>query len=236
MNVLRRAGTVLLAVVAATAITATSVHAAGTTIRRDNGSGPAYSGRWQATNIGNVTITGTSSAGTIVTTCSSVTLGGGINSDGTGGSIDNINIPTCPNNKGGTTVITAENLPYTHAGQTVAYVGANPGINGKLTAVDPDVKVKAVMTMTGFPTQTCYYGFGSTVTQLEIDLYNRDNPSRPDPGQDESQAKIANDALDRLAGSTSLCPAKVYANGNAKLRGEKVAGSGVYDEKLYLTS
>ncbi|RJL34400.1 hypothetical protein D5H75_08165 [Bailinhaonella thermotolerans] len=223
-----------MAVAAVLAQAAPAAADAPTTIRRDGPHGTAYSGSWQGLNSGTVRVASAGPGIAITALCSSFTLGGDVGSDGTGGTLDTVTASGCRNNMGGTTTITAENLPYANPGQTITYVGPNPGVNARLTISAPGLRLKAVMPMATFPTQTCHYGFGATADRLELDVYNRDNPSRPQL-IDETQAVLQDEPLDRLSGSTSLCPSKIRLTGVLVLRGESFAGSGAHDQRLYVT-
>ncbi|RJL34401.1 hypothetical protein D5H75_08170 [Bailinhaonella thermotolerans] len=188
--------------------------------------GQYYWGPFQGKNAGPLTVAGSGPSGTIITNCANVTLSAHADwaPSGTPVTFTGLAVPACPNNVGGTTTITAENLPY------LGSLGSPVPGGGSLVLPDPDVRIKMVLTMSVAPVQTCYYGFGSTVTQLHLDLFNPDNPARPVPSAGDLQAALSGDALTRLAGSTFLCPATVTLNGVLILRGE--IAPGVFEQKL----
>ena len=166
-------------------------------IRRDNATGAAYSGNVQIRNLNSVFFTGNAPfVGVIDTECQFADLRGHVNSDGTGGAITSVQIDNngagaaCPNNKGGTTTITAVNVNGT--GQ-VYYDPDHPGGRDGylfLSGNNPNVKIKAVITMADIPDpQSCYYGLTGGAPDLYIDIWNKDNGSRPDTSVNEAEGQ-----------------------------------------------
>ncbi|GAA3964980.1 hypothetical protein GCM10023085_54400 [Actinomadura viridis] len=229
MRTLTRIGVSAVAAGAALTLTAGSATAATTTVRRDTATGAAYSGNWRITNIGNLTFTATVLGINITASCPQVTLTGTVQSAGTG-TLNQATVGAC-SSSAGSAQVAFEGLPYTQGQVTYAPVAG--GRDGTLSISDPGLRIKVVMNILG--TQTCYYGFGSTVGSLTFNVYNRDNPNRPVPSVDDAQGSLNNARLDRLTGSSSLCPTTGTGNGNATARGETTAGSGVFDQKLYIT-
>lgn len=180
--------------------------------------GSPYTGNVLATNLGNVTLSGLSSLGSIINTCTSASLGAYTKSDGTGGQLNSVSLTGCTNNRGGTTTVTALNLPYT--GGHVDYDSTHASNrDGTITinAPNPSVDVKAVLTLPawGISSMECHYGL-TTSTPLTINVYNPTNANKPVPSNSHGQGKLAGQALQFISGD-SRCPASASANGNFQI-------------------
>ncbi|WP_067486153.1 hypothetical protein [Actinomadura hibisca] len=216
---MRKLGRIALPVLGTSALlfsTATAAMAA-VTIYDDN-TGTAYSGNVRANNIGgNVTLSGSSSLGFMLTTCTNGQLDASVLSNGTGGSLTGVSLTSCTNNMGGTTTVTALGLPY--SGATVNYGPVAGGRDGtiNIAAPNPAVNVKAVLTLpsVGIPSLTCNYGL-TTATPLTISLYNPANANKPVPANPNSQGTLTGQSLQRL-GTDARCPASVAANGKFQI-------------------
>ncbi|MDL4775122.1 MULTISPECIES: hypothetical protein [Thermomonosporaceae] len=214
----RRIGTPTLAALAAIGLTAAT--ASATTVHRDTAAGASYSGPYQITNIGALTISGSG----ITASCSGVDLRGDLTSSGTG-TLTSASVTGCTSSLGNATVKFL-NLPYTQGSLTQ---GNGPaGSDGKLTFSDPNLSIQAT-----FSLGTCTYGFGGSTTSLSFNVFNRDNAGRPNSA-DDLQGQILNAGLNKTGGSV-LCPGSATANGIGKARGKVTTGAATYDQKLYLT-
>ncbi|SEG54530.1 hypothetical protein SAMN04489712_106163 [Thermomonospora echinospora] len=231
MHVLARFATPVLAAATVLGLVATSASAAPATIRRGGPAELPYSGAIRFDNLGPLSVNARILGVNVTAQCSTAVLNGTLTSSSTG-SLNSATVTGCSSNVGGSANITFQNLPYTDA--TVDYAPIPGGRDGTLTFTDPDLRIRANLTVFGI-SATCYYGFGSTVSSLTFDLYNPDNPNRPNPSVAEAQGKMNNASLDRLSGSGAICPATGTANGAGIVRGEKTAGSGVFDQTLYAT-
>ncbi|GAA4091918.1 hypothetical protein [Actinomadura miaoliensis] len=217
---MKKFGRLALPTLGASALVIASATAALASATITTADGTPYSGDVRATNLGNVTLTGVSALGSIVTTCTSGTLDAYTNSNGTGGSLKTVNLSGCTNNRGGTTTITAIGLPYT--GGQVDYAPVSSGRDSTLTifAPNPNVHIQAVLTLPtlGIPSLTCHYGL-TTSTPLVLDLFNRNNPNRPVITNTHGQGKLAGQSLQRRTSPApdARCPASVSANGNFQI-------------------
>jgi hypothetical protein len=214
------------------ALFATSAGASTTTIRRDGATGAPYSGNFRANLLSaNATFSGTSGGSTLTTTCNFVQIDGTINSDGsgvvTGFEIHNNTATTCPNNAGGTTGLTVVNLPSSFQ---VVYAPVTGGHDGFI--MFNSVKITAVITVFGIAS-TCHYA-----GNLSLDVYNKDNPNRPitTAAELEIAATGTSISLDTSQTNGSSCPVTARLNFVLKARGETTAGSGVFDQVLYVTA
>ncbi|GAA3234543.1 hypothetical protein [Actinocorallia longicatena] len=214
MRSIRRIGLPVLGAFALLLTTTTSAFASATI----TSGGVAYTGNVRATNIGgNVTLSGTSTLGLITNTCTGGTLDAYIQSNGLNGQLTGVGLTGCTNNKGGTTTVTALNLPY--SGGQVDYAAIAGGRDGKITIFAPNlnVLVRAVLTLPsiGIPSLTCDYGL-TTSTALVIDVYNGANANRPVTTNSHSQGKLAGQSLQRTS-SDVRCPATAVANGKFQI-------------------
>ncbi|GAB3654921.1 hypothetical protein GCM10027589_13950 [Actinocorallia lasiicapitis] len=180
--------------------------------------GVAYNGSIVATNIGgSVTLTGTSSLGLLVNTCTGASLTASIQSNGLNGSLTGLTATGCTNNRGGTTTITAFGLPYT--GGQVDHAPIAGGRDGKITIFAPNaaVLVRGVASLPawGIPSLTCDYGL-TTSTPLVVDVYNPLNANKPVPANTHGQGKLAGQQLQRLT-ADARCPATMAANGKFQI-------------------
>ncbi|MBX6768420.1 MAG: hypothetical protein IRY90_14930, partial [Actinomadura rubrobrunea] len=214
---MKKSGRLALPALGASALVIASATAALASATITTVDGTPYTGEVRATNIGNVTLTGVSPLGSIVTTCTSATLDAYIKSDGTGGELRNVSLSGCTNNRGGTTTITAIDLPY--VGGQVDYAPVPGGRDSTLTifAPNPKAHVQAVLTLPGLgiPSLTCHYGL-TTSTPLVLDLFAPDNPNKPVPSNPHGQGRLQGQSLQRLSNPTpdTRCPTSVSANGN----------------------
>ncbi|GAA2163108.1 hypothetical protein [Actinomadura napierensis] len=213
---MRKLGTIAIPLVGSTALLiglAGSALASGTI----TSGGSPYTGDVLATNLGNVTLSGLSSLGPLVNTCTSASLGAYTQSDGTGGKLNSVSLTGCTNNQGGTTTITALNAPY--SGGHVDYAPVSGGRDGRIVidAPNPSVDIKAVLTLPnwGIPSMECHYGL-TTSTALSIDVYNPANANKPVPSNSHGQGKLAGQSLQFLSGD-SKCPPSASANGNFQI-------------------
>jgi hypothetical protein len=218
----------LTAATAATLAVAAPAQAATTTIRRGTAAGAAYSGNVQALLLGTASVSTSIGSGS----CNSSEMRGTINSDGTGLSISSAGFswtpaPPGPACQGTTTAtITAQNLPW--AGGNVTYAPVAGGRDG--TIVIANFRVRAVVNI--FGGITCIYG-GS----LTANGWNPTNPTRPVPSNNEAQAGISNATVSKVnSGSNFLCPGTATVTGTYQLKGEVTAGSGVFNQTLFVTS
>ncbi|QXJ24322.1 hypothetical protein AGRA3207_005622 [Actinomadura graeca] len=182
--------------------------------------GKPYSGDVKATNINGTRLSGNGpGVGLITTTCTSATLVAAVVSDGTSGSLKDLALSGCTNNFGGSDTITVGNLPYT--GGSVVHDPVSGGRDGvlKINAPNPGVDVKAVLNLKSLGrTETCHYGLTGSAP-LTIDLFNGNNPARPDTANAHSQGELKGQSLQKVASSenTSGCPASASANGRYQL-------------------
>ncbi|MFA1547310.1 hypothetical protein [Actinomadura chokoriensis] len=210
-------GTAALAVLAA-GITPAS--AATTTIRKGSGSAAAYSGNVQAALLGTATVSTSIGSGS----CSQSTMTGSINSNGTGLSIASASFGNCTGTAA--TTITPQNLPWT--GGSVVYDSAHTG-NRDAAVTIANFKVKAVVDL--FGGITCVFG-GS----LTANGYNPDNANRPVTSNNQAQVGVNGAKVSKQSGSNLLCPSTATVTATYQLRGETTAGSGTFNQALYVTS
>ncbi|MEV0661987.1 hypothetical protein ACIBI3_13265 [Actinomadura luteofluorescens] len=214
-------GTAALAVLAAGVAPA---YAAGTTIRRGSATAAAYSGNVQASLLGTATVSSSIGSGS----CSQSTMTGSINSDG---SALNVAAATFTGTGGGpcsgstSSTITAQNLPWT-GGNVTFDAGHTGGRDATVTIAN--FKVKAVVDI--FGGITCVFG-----GNLTANGYNGNNASRPDTTSGEAQVGVKNATVNKQSGSSFLCPSTATVTATYALRGETVAGSGTYNQSLYVT-
>jgi hypothetical protein len=180
--------------------------------------GAPYTGNVLATNIGNVTLSGNSPLGLIVNSCSGTSLGAYVKSDGTGGQLNSVSITGCANNRGGTTTVTALNLPYT--GGHVDYDSAHTNHrDGTITIDAPNsaVDVKAVLDLPawGITGLECHYGL-TTATPLTIDVYDPSNANKPVPSNAHGQGRLNGQSLQLISGGGD-CPSSAAATGNFQI-------------------
>ncbi|GAA2900457.1 hypothetical protein GCM10010517_66080 [Streptosporangium fragile] len=201
--------------------------AATTNIHRDTAVGALYSGNVRATLIQPVSVTTT--LGTA--TCNTGNIDANVQSNGTAlnvtaFSFSNTPGPACPNSIGGSSTVTPVGLSWL-GGDVVFATGGG-------TVTIRNLKVSSVTTG-WFGTLTCVYRGSGTGNSLTLTAYNPDNPARPVTTVNEAQARANGASLTKDSGSL-LCPSSATFSATFKLLGEKVAGSGTYDQTLYLTS
>jgi hypothetical protein len=201
-----------------------SASAATTTIRRDNATGAAYGGNVQALLLGSASVSTSIGSGT----CTSSTMAGTVNSDGTSLNISAASFSSPPSTGCSGTVsstITA-NVPWN--GGNVTYAPVSGGRDATVTIAN--FRVTAVVNI--FGGITCIYG-GS----ITADGWNGTNASRPVTTSNEAQAGLSNATVNKVSsGSNILCPSTASVTGTYQLKGEVTAGSGVYDQTLFVTS
>jgi hypothetical protein len=213
-------GTAALAVLAAGVAPA---YAAGTTIRQGSATAGAYSGNVQASLLGTATVSTSIGSGS----CSESTMTGSINSDGSGLAISSASF----SGEGGgdcsgsvSSTIETQNLPWT--GGDVTYDSGHA--NGRDASVTiRNFSVKATVNILGGI--TCEFGGNLTASG-----YNGDNASRPDTGSSDAQVGVQNAQVSKTGGSF-FCPGTATVSATYALRGETSAGSGTYDQPLYVT-
>lgn len=225
----------LAAASAALALAIPAASAATTTIREETATGAPYSGNWQVSTVGTLDFSVDFLGSKVTGSCDSATLQGTVVSTGAG-ELTAASVGACRTSNGLSsppTDLDLGDLPD-NSGQ-VAYDPVEGGRDGVLT-INGDLRFKMEGKILGI-TITCYYGFRTGDTDgLVFDVYNRDNPNRPLPDQDDAQGRSDNITLVRESGSSGLCPANGTGSGAAIARGESTPGSGVFDRKLYLTS
>ncbi|MFF5209672.1 hypothetical protein [Streptosporangium sp. NPDC000396] len=221
------------AVVSTVAFTLVSAPAwaATTTIHRDNAAGAAYSGKVRATLIAPVQVSTSLGTGT----CNTGNIDGTVQSNGTGlnvsvFSFSNVPGPACPNSAGGSSTVSAVSLPWN--GGNVTYGPVSGGRDGTLTI--SNVRVSAVTTG-WFGTITCTYRGSGAGDSIVMDGFNSDNPNRPLPSIAQAQARATNYSLVKTGGSF-LCPGSATFSATFQILGETTANSGVYNQKLHVTS
>ncbi|MER5621546.1 hypothetical protein ABT061_10945 [Streptosporangium sp. NPDC002544] len=205
--------------------------AAGTTIHRDTALGAAYSGKIRATLIAPVSVSTTLATAT----CNTGAIDGTVQSDGTALNVSVFNFsnspgPACPNSAGGSSTVSPVGLPWN--GGSVVYNKVTPGRDGIVTL--QGLKVSSVSTG-WFGTISCVYRGSGAGNSIALDTYNPDNAGRPNTAIAQAQAKATNYALTKDSGSI-LCPGTANYTATFQLMGETVADSGVFDQKLYLTT
>jgi hypothetical protein len=221
---IRRTVTLGAATLAALALAVPSASAQTTTIRAGSATAAAYSGNVQASLLGTATVSSSLGGGS----CNQSTLTGGIQSDGSALTINSASFNTNGGPCSGTfaATITTENLPWT--GGSVVYDTAHTG--GRDAAVTiANFRVKVVIDFLGGI--TCYYG-----GNLAASGFNPDNANRGDTTVNEAQVGVNNASVTKInSGSNIFCPGTATVTANYKLLGETTAGSGTYDQTLYVT-
>ncbi|WP_327091280.1 hypothetical protein OIE66_11745 [Nonomuraea sp. NBC_01738] len=223
------------------------------TIRKDTSTGAAYSGKFQALSISEVYFSGNAPfIGLVDTTCQYGQIRGAVNSNGTGGSVNYVQIDNngsgaaCPNNQGGTTTITAVSTVGTG---TVYFENDLPTAKVQDGYLDipgnqSGVHLKAEISMPDVTTdlQTCHYGLTADTPTLSLNLYNKDNPGRPNhttgqPGLNEAQGQANGQEFYLMPTETNdiYCPEAAAAYVTVQVKGEAVANSGTYNQTLYIT-
>ncbi|MGH3736079.1 MAG: hypothetical protein ACRDT6_10735 [Micromonosporaceae bacterium] len=233
----RRATIVAAAVATLTLAMASGAMAASTTIRKGSATADPYGGNVRGSLI---SATAGFSGGGLSVTCNQSTIEGSVNSDGTAMTVTTVSFSDtrtsdgrCPNSAGGSTSITALNLPYT--GGNVTYAPVSGGQDGTMTIAG--ILVKAVnSTLLG--TFTCHYtgtGAGGSGTGP---LYNPDNPNRPvttvAEGQFNANGISAVKVNTAEYPSSGSCPSSGTLSGAYQLQGE--TSPGVFGQTLYLTA
>ncbi|REE99325.1 hypothetical protein [Thermomonospora umbrina] len=213
-------GTVITAACATIgpAASASSTSSAGTTAIERHPEGGAYSGPVQARLLGTATVSTSLGDGQ----CGQSTLNGSINADGTGLTFTSATFGG-PEGCGGdvSTVITAQNLPWTGGGVVYAPSGTRDG-----TVTIAGFRVRAVVQLFGGITCT----FGGTLTASG---YNPDNPNRPVPEVDEAQVAVNGAPVTKVSPSGFLCPATATVTATYALLGQSTPG--VFDQSLKAT-
>ncbi|WP_433478100.1 hypothetical protein ACQPZP_14330 [Spirillospora sp. CA-142024] len=213
-------GTAALAVLAAGIAPAS---AATTTVRKGSATADAYSGNVQASLLGTATVSTSIGSGS----CSESTMTGSINSDGSNLSVSSA---TFSGDGGGpctgstSATIETQNLPW--SGGSVAYDAGHTG-GRDATVTIANFSVKATVDI--FGGITCQFG-----GNLTANGFNGDNASRPDTSSSEAQVGVQNAQVSKTGGSF-LCPSTATVTANYALKGETAAGSGTYDQSLYVT-
>jgi hypothetical protein len=205
---------------------ASTASAATTTIRRGTATGAAYSGNVQASLLGTATVSSSIGSGS----CSQSTMLGTVASNGTA---LNIGSATFTGAGGGacsgsvSSTITAQNLPWSGGNVTFTSAATSGVPNASITIAN--FRVKAVVNI--FGGITCIFG-----GNLTANGYNPDNTSRPDAAA-EAQANVNGATVNKISsGSSFLCPSTATVTATYALKGETTAGSGVYNQTLYITS
>lgn len=223
------------AVSAALALAAPGASAATTTIREETAAGAPYTGNWQVSTVGALDFSIDFLGAEVTGSCDGARLRGTIVPTGAG-ELTAASIGACRTSNGFSsppTDLDLGNLPG-NSGQ-IAYDPVPGGRDGVLS-VNGDLRFTMEGKILGI-TVTCHYGFRTGGAEgLAFDVYNRDNPNRPLPGQDDAQGRADDIRLVRETGSSGLCPSDGAGSGAAVARGESTPGSGVFDRKLYLTS
>ncbi|MFG2086763.1 MULTISPECIES: hypothetical protein [unclassified Spirillospora] len=212
---------VVLGTAALTALTVTAApaSAATTTIRAGSATASPYSGNVQASLLGEASVSASIGSGS----CSESTMTGSINSDGTGLAIDSAGFSECTGTAG--VSITAMQLPWT--GGNVTYDASHT--NGRdATITIANFSVRAVVDL--FGGITCNFG-----GNLTADAFNGDNASRPVTDNGEAQVGVENATVNKQSGSNWLCPSTAQITATYALQGETSAGSGTFDQSLYVT-
>lgn len=224
-----------VAAAAAVALTPGTASADTTTLREETAAGAPYSGNWQVSTVGPLVFSVDFLGSRVTGTCESATLQGTVESNGEG-ELTAASLGACETSNGFSSPPTDLDLgEVPDRGGRVAYDPVEGGRDGVLT-VDAGLQFTVEARVLGF-TVTCHYGFRTGgAPGLALDVYNRDNANRPLPGHDDLQGASDDIALERLPGSSALCPSNGTGGGAAVARGESTPGSGVFDRKLYLTS
>jgi hypothetical protein len=219
VKALVKLGAPVIAAAAAVGLLAGSASAATTTVHRDGPDGPLYDGDYQILNVGDIVF----SSSIFNASCSSVDLRGTMSSSGTG-TLDQAAVSGCESSLGPVEVEFL-NLPYTDAQIDEAPAGSDA--DGVLRFDDPDLEIQA--TIAG--SISCVYGFDSTITSLDFEIRNHDNPANT-TGQ--LAGTMNGTTLARKSGSF-LCPTGVTANGLGVAKGKVAPTDTTYDQRLYVT-
>jgi hypothetical protein len=225
----RQAVVVGLAALTSVALVTGTAAAATTTIRRGTATGTAYTGNVGLTLLGTASVTTSAGGGT----CNQSVLTGSVNSNGSALKINTATFtnspgPACPGGGSVTVTVTAQGLPW--SGGNVTFDSGHTNFRDA-TATIVGFKVKAVLhNVPLFGTVTCVYGGNVTA-----DAFNKDNTHRPDPTA-ELQAKLNAVSIAKQTGSDGVCPSTATVTADYKVLGETVAGSGTYNQTLYVTS
>ncbi|MEU5878553.1 hypothetical protein [Spirillospora sp. NPDC047279] len=221
---IRQAVTVGIAAMAVVAVAAPPASAVTTTIRKGSAAADAYSGAVRASLLGTASVSTSIGSGS----CSESTMTGSIQANGSGLTINSASFSGAGGGPcTGTTssTITTENLPWT--GGNVTWDPAHA--SGRDAGVTiSNFRVKAVVNI--FGGITCYFG-----GNLTANGFNGDNASRPVASNSQAQVGVTNAVVNRQSGGSFLCPSTATVNATYQLLGETVAGSGTYDQSLYVT-
>jgi hypothetical protein len=220
---LRQTAIIGTAALAVLAMGTAPASAATTTIRQGSATADPYAGNVQASLLGTATVSTSIGEGS----CTESTMTGSIQSDGSDLSVTSA---TFSGDGGGpcsgTTSATIEtlNLPWT--GGSVAYDAGHTG-GRDATVTIANFSVRATVDI--FGGITCEFG-----GNLTANGFNGDNASRPDTGSSEAQVGVQNAQVSKTGGSF-LCPSTATVSATYALKGESVAGSGDFDQSLYVT-
>ncbi|MBT2209484.1 hypothetical protein [Actinomadura sp. NEAU-AAG7] len=218
------AAVVALTAPAPPASAAPAASAASTTVRTGSATAGPYSGNVRALLLGSATMSTAASSGS----CTEATLTGSVRSDGGGLSVGGVVFSTGggPCTGSAPATITGANLPWT--GGSIAFDPARTGGRDG-TATFAGFSARVVVSLGG-ATVTCVYG-----ADVVADAYNRDNASRPVPDDDQTQLRLRDAKILKQAGSDPGCPPDGTYNATYRLLGERTAGSGTFDQPLYVT-
>lgn len=227
MKTLARIAAAILAVVTALSLSATGAAASTITIRRDDAGGSPYSGGFRFDSLVPMTLNLQILGMNAVVQCDSIGLNGNMGSDGSNFVLSAVSFGNCTSDIGNVHSIGFEGLPYTQA--TLRYDPLPGGRDGVLILTDPGLRIRFSLNGVG----TCGYGLNGSIPSLTVNLYNPDNPNRPDPSVPEAQAEIDNAPLARQPGSSLFCSSTAVLDGYGTLKG--LGGSGVFGQTLYFT-
>ncbi|OLT30055.1 hypothetical protein BJF79_39735 [Actinomadura sp. CNU-125] len=232
MKALGRITAPLIAAAAAATLTAGVASAATTTIREDTAAGAPYSGAWQVSTVGPLEFSVVFLGVTVTGTCDGAELRGTVQSTGAG-ALTSASIGACETSNGLSSPATDLGELPANTGE-VAYDPVAGGRDGTLS-INGDLVFSLEGEFLG-RVRTCNYGFQTGGEDgLSFDVYNRDNPNRPLPDVDDAQGAATDITLVKKPGSDFFCPSDGTGSGTAVARGESTPGSGVFDQKLYLT-
>ena len=220
---IRQTAIIGTAALAALAMGVAPAYAAGTTVRAGSATAGAYSGNVEASLLGTATVSTSIGSGS----CSESTMTGSINSDGTGLAISGASFSGAGGGPCAGTVsatIETQNLPWT--GGNVTYDAGHTGGRDATVTIN-NFSVKATVNI--FGGITCE--FGGTLT---ANGFNGDNAARPDTSSSDAQVGVQNAKVGKTGGSF-FCPGTATVSANYALRGETTAGSGTFDQALYVT-
>ncbi|MFD0905567.1 hypothetical protein [Actinomadura sediminis] len=221
-----------LAAAAAATLAAGPAAAATTTVRAGTATGAPYSGNWQVSTVGPLEFSVVFLGVTVTGTCDGAELRGTVESTGAG-ALTSGSLGACETSNGLSSPPTDLGELPADSGR-VAHDPVPGGRDGTLT-IDGDLTFTLEGEFLG-RVRTCHYGFRTGGEDgLSFDVYNRDNPNRPLPGVDDAQGEATGITLVKKPGSDFFCPSDGTGGGTAVARGETTPGSGVFDQKLYLT-